>query len=198
MPPRPDVSDRRRKEIREAAALLFSQEGFERARMDDIASKAGISKPTIYLYYKNKEALLEAILEDIFEGAYVVMEHILSDQRSAADRIVVILEATIDTLENAAWGYALMLELYALASRKEEMRACLERIFARGVTLLAALLQQGIERGEFRPIDPQETAIAMTGLVEGICLMQILCPGASDSHSVYRNVLALLLAGMKA
>ena len=58
---------RRRKEARpaeivEAAFAVFAEKGFAAARLDDIASRAGVSKGALYLYYETKEALFEAVV----------------------------------------------------------------------------------------------------------------------------------------
>jgi Transcriptional regulator len=55
--------DKKREEIMSAAIELFDQNGFERVKMDDIALAVGISKPTLYQFFTNKEALFRAVLE---------------------------------------------------------------------------------------------------------------------------------------
>src|SRR5512145_2567634 len=59
---------RRRKEARPgeiiAAALeVFVEKGFSATRLDDVAARAGVSKGTVYLYFKNKDALFKAVIE---------------------------------------------------------------------------------------------------------------------------------------
>lgn len=53
----------RPQEIRNAAEIEFTTKGFEAATMASIAERAGITKGTIYLYYRNKQALFESLLE---------------------------------------------------------------------------------------------------------------------------------------
>jgi len=56
-------AEARPEEILEAALGEFTQRGFDAARMEDIARRAGISKAAIYLYFPSKTALLEALIE---------------------------------------------------------------------------------------------------------------------------------------
>ncbi len=63
MSPRPDVSEERRTQILEAAMAVFARQGFDKARMDDIAQQARLSKGALYLYYKSKDAIISAILQ---------------------------------------------------------------------------------------------------------------------------------------
>lgn len=50
-------------EILDAALAEFTERGFDAARMEDVAKRAGISKAGIYLYFQSKTALLEALIE---------------------------------------------------------------------------------------------------------------------------------------
>ena len=56
-------ADARPEEILNAALSEFTSRGFEAARMEDIAKRAGLSKAAIYLYFPSKMAVLEALIE---------------------------------------------------------------------------------------------------------------------------------------
>lgn len=56
-------AEARPEEILEAALAEFTQKGFEAARMEDIANRAGLSKAGVYLYFESKDALLKALIE---------------------------------------------------------------------------------------------------------------------------------------
>ena len=74
MSPKPDVSDERKDQIMNAAEEVFAQKGFSDARMDDIAEETGLSKGTLYLYYKSKDDLIIAILDRIFQHEFRTFE----------------------------------------------------------------------------------------------------------------------------
>ena len=57
------AKDVRRTELLDAALAEFFESGFSAARMTDIASRAGVSKGTLYLYFDSKEALFRALIE---------------------------------------------------------------------------------------------------------------------------------------
>jgi AcrR family transcriptional regulator len=52
----------RRQAILDAALMVFAEHGFEAARLDDVAARAGVAKGTLYLYFKDKETLFEELL----------------------------------------------------------------------------------------------------------------------------------------
>jgi AcrR family transcriptional regulator len=59
----PEVDSAKRRQIVEGARAIFLTQGFDAASMNDIARKAGVSKGTLYVYFRNKEELFEAIAE---------------------------------------------------------------------------------------------------------------------------------------
>jgi AcrR family transcriptional regulator len=85
MSPRPNVSDERRSQILDAAEGVFTRKGFDEARMEDIAGKTGLSKGTLYLYFKSKDDLILAILDRIFQGEFRQLEAFQKDEGSASE-----------------------------------------------------------------------------------------------------------------
>jgi AcrR family transcriptional regulator len=60
----PEADGAKRRQIVEGARAVFLTQGFDAASMNDIARKAGVSKGTLYVYFKSKEELFEAIAEE--------------------------------------------------------------------------------------------------------------------------------------
>ncbi len=66
-PPRTRIQIRNRATILEAALEVFASRGFRGATLDQIAQSAGLSKPNLLYYFRSKEALHIAILEDLMD-----------------------------------------------------------------------------------------------------------------------------------
>ena len=66
MAARRDVSAERKNQILDAAMVVFARSGFHEARMDDIVQESGLSKGTLYWYFKSKEEIITAISERLF------------------------------------------------------------------------------------------------------------------------------------
>jgi AcrR family transcriptional regulator len=84
MSPRPNVSDERKVQILNAAESVFTKKGFDEARMDDIAEKTGLSKGTLYLYFKSKDDLIIAILDRIFKREFGQLENLMGSETSSS------------------------------------------------------------------------------------------------------------------
>ncbi len=76
--------DARPSEILAAALELFAEKGFSATRMEDVASRAGLSKAAIYLYFKDKMALLQALVNEMAGANLATARHIA--EKATRDR----------------------------------------------------------------------------------------------------------------
>src|SRR5215813_5966170 len=81
-------ADARPEEILEAALAEFVERGFESARMEDVARRAGLSKAGVYLYFESKEALLKALIERRMTP--LVQEALASGLSNVADPVLAL------------------------------------------------------------------------------------------------------------
>jgi AcrR family transcriptional regulator len=65
-----DDKESAKSKILDTAKELFAEKGFDGARVDEIARRAGVNKALIYYYYKNKQALLDALIEQVKNGVF--------------------------------------------------------------------------------------------------------------------------------
>jgi AcrR family transcriptional regulator len=154
MSPRPDVSEERRTQILEAAIAVFARQGFDQARMDDIAREVGLSKGALYLYYKSKDAIISAILQFFFSRAMKKLQGFLEskEQPSVREQLLRLNQYYIAEMK---WMVSLLLlsfEFYAVAAHQKTVRQFLKRYFKDYREVLAALIQRGIDRDEFQPV----------------------------------------------
>jgi AcrR family transcriptional regulator len=82
----------RKKDILDAALDCFLNFGYSKTSMDDVAKKAGISRPLIYLKFKNKEDLLLGIFDHIMEGRVEEAEKIAKSQMTKFEKLTKMVE----------------------------------------------------------------------------------------------------------
>jgi len=198
MSPRPDVSEERRTQILEAAMAVFAQKGFNQARMDDIAQEAGLSKGALYLYYKSKDAIISAILQFFFSRAIKKLQGFLEseEQLSVREQLLRLNQYYIAEMKWMVSLLPLSFEFYAVAARQRTVRQFLKQYFKDYREVLADLVQRGIDRGEFRPIRAERVAIA--ALYEGLALLWLVDPDATQWEQTGESSLLLLLDGLAA
>lgn len=71
----PEATDQRRRIILAAALEIFSRQGFAAARLDDVASQAGVAKGTLYLYFPNKQTLFEELIRSYVSPLFDKLAH---------------------------------------------------------------------------------------------------------------------------
>jgi AcrR family transcriptional regulator len=151
--------DDTRARIMEAAEGLFRRLGFAKTAVADIAAELKMSPANVYRFFPSKNAIIEAIcqrcLAECEERAWAVAR----SRGSAAERTErLVLEILAYHKENHLTDQrvndmvlaAIELSWGAIRAHKEHIRMVLE-----------AILREGIERGEFEPVDPRETSRLM-------------------------------------
>lgn len=100
---------RRRALIEDAAAKLFSEQGYGPTTMDDIAAAAGVTKPILYRHFDSKKALHLALLERARdELAAAPLDEYLHGEGSPAERVPAMLEAWFAHVEEHPYTWRLL------------------------------------------------------------------------------------------
>ena len=197
MAPRPNVSDERKKQILDAATTVFAKKGFADARMEDIANEARLSKATLYLYFKSKDDIIAAILDHFYNRGMQDLQMLQGYEGSITDLLLLLTRFFGAEAEEMMRMLPIAFEFYALAARREDVRQFLKGYFQGYRAGLAALVQMGIERGEFRAVDPEETAIILSAIYEGLGVLEATDPATVQWQIMGEKAVQLLLDGLK-
>ena len=199
MSPRPDVSEERKNQILDAATQVFMQKGFDKARMDDIVEETGLSKGTLYWYFKSKYDIIINILDRIFQHAF---EQFDSQQKvgemSASEALWQFSEEAIQDYKKMLNLMPVAYEFLALAFRNKVVQKVLKRYFDRYMEILVPIIQRGIDSGEFRQVDATEAAIAAGAIFEGTILLWVYDKDLVDPERHIRAAIKIWLAGVQA
>jgi len=182
MNPAPTLSSsphrQRRKETRpqellDAALLLFVEKGYAATRSEEVAHAAGVSKGTLYLYYPSKEELFKAVVRQnmsalIAEG--IEMAGAYAGSSSA------LLEELMDVwwqkVGNTPAAGIHKIVLSEVRNFPELAQFYADEVIVPAERLFSAVVQRGIDRGEFRPLPVQEVAHALMAPMIFMCLQK--------------------------
>jgi AcrR family transcriptional regulator len=146
-------------EILDAALQVFAEKGFTGARMEDIAVRAGVTKGTIYLYFQNKEAVFKSLVRDsIGTTLQGVRDATRTFDGSARDLLRFVLTTMGGFLTTSDRAVLPKIILGESGNFPELARFYREEIIAHGLGMLTGIIERGIERGEFRQINPDHAA----------------------------------------
>lgn len=138
-------------ELLDAALDTFRERGFAGTRMEDIAARAGVSKGTIYLYFPSKEAIFEALV-------MTPQMAMTAETGPATARLGMLVKAFARVTADARLVALPRLVLAEAGNFPEMARFYREQVVGRGLALVAGILEQGMDAGEFRRLDPMITA----------------------------------------
>jgi AcrR family transcriptional regulator len=161
--PNPGVR-RRRKEARPrellAAALdVFSEKGFAAARIEDIADRAGVGKGTIYLYFRTKESLFEAVIREGLDAAVTAAEALTTEAHGpACDLLRDLVLGWKRSIAATSLGRLLRLVIAESDHFPELAAEFYQRIIDAGHRLISQAIDVGIARGEFRRVNAANAA----------------------------------------
>ena len=189
MSPRPDVSEERKNQILEAATAVFARLGFHKARMDDIVDESGLSKGSLYWYFNSKDEIILAILNRMFERELSDLKNLPDMPGSAAERLERMVERAIVDIQGMLKLMPLAFEFLSLAFRR--------KIVQQALSQYVESYQQGIDRGEFHPVDVEQTALAIFAIIEGSAMMWVYAPERVQTSQLIRFGTQRLLDGLK-
>ncbi len=154
--------DERREMILDAALDVFARGGFQEADVEEIAQIARIGKGTIYRYYPSKRELYLAVLERVFNDLQTRLETVSKGLTSPSEILRIGVEEHVRFfIENPRCWRVLV-----VGRLENRLDSCRDTMLLRHTLLddLVALIRQGIAEGEFREVDPEFSAFALTAV----------------------------------
>jgi len=136
-----------RKAILDAAIKLFSRNGYENTRVEDLAQEAGIGKGTIYGYFKTKSEIFLAFCEDEIEHVFAVENNKSSDSPLAQKLQKLFMRQFRYVTRNNEFGRIVAREM---TFPKEVTYAMSKKLEERYISAIGDILQKAIVRNELR------------------------------------------------
>jgi AcrR family transcriptional regulator len=178
-------SEARPDEILDAALGVFAERGFDAARMDDIAARAGVSKGAIYLYFDSKEAVLKGLIEREVAPVAAKLSGIADAGAGDPRATLALIVRTASTLTQAPSFAATPRLILSVAARFPEIGLHYRQRVV-DVGALEALIAKGVAKGVFRQVDPRAAARMVMGPVMLTALHVHVLGGAPDDDAEAR------------
>jgi AcrR family transcriptional regulator len=195
-----EYKEERKKEILKAAYEVFCKKGFEPTTMKDIVEASGLSRGGVYQYYSNTEEMFR----DIIDRNDKIGKDELTKILDATESVWSVLKDLVDGYREApASNFAIVQFEFAVISWRSDSKDRLDYIYKRFTFWrknLLYLISEGIKRGEFHPLQKEESIVDfMTNVLDGFVLHHQLAwardidiNGQVDAMLFYlRNVLQI-------
>ena len=146
--------DARPAELLDAALNLFVEKGFAATRVEEVAKLAGVSKGTLFLYFSSKEELFKAVVRENISGRFAEWNaEFASFEGSSADMLRYCLTSWWQRIGSTRAAGITKLMLSEGHHFPELANFYEQEVSRPGNELIKRVLQLGVDRGEFRPID---------------------------------------------
>ncbi|MGB8313599.1 MAG: TetR/AcrR family transcriptional regulator [Aestuariivirga sp.] len=151
-------------EILAAALDLFTERGFSATRLEDVASRAGLSKAAIYLYFNDKTSLLTALVQatvgaDINVAGDLISQH----QGPVAPLLRQLLGFMAGRMQSTRMPDLIKLVISESRAHPEIGRFYLDNVIGKALPLFQSLIERGVASGEFRTVDSRLTVKCLVG-----------------------------------
>ena len=154
-----------RRQILEAARAAFAERGFEGARVDDIASRAGINKQLLYHHFGNKDALYAAVLAEVYGRIRAAEQALALDALPAEEALRRLIEFSFNYLLENPDFVKLIADENAQGGRHLAGHSALPTVNRPILDLLRRTLERGVAEGVFRRgIDPLHLYLSVAGM----------------------------------
>ncbi len=160
-------SEARPGEILDAALGLFVDRGFSATKIEDIAEGAGVSKGTVYLYFKSKEDIFKCLVHDIVLPEIERVEQKVSEHVGTQQALLItILKGWQRTMFETRLSGMPKLMMSEASNFPELARYYVENVVHRSIDIVSGVIAAGIQSNEFKRCDPVITArVIMAHLV---------------------------------
>lgn len=197
MSPKPDVSEERKHQILEAATRVFSDSGFNKARMDDIAEESGLSKGALYWYFKSKDEIIRGIFNRLIRREFDQYRKKQVPGMSAVDQVKLMVDIFLQDVNRMKPFMPIFFEYMAMGYRKKTYRGLFTHLINEFTKITTEILEAGIASGELIEHDPHKTAMAIGSLFEGSIIMWAYDPDHIDLGELVKSNFEIFLNGIE-
>jgi len=188
--------EQKRLAILKAAFEVVTASGYAETKVDDVARKAGVAKGTVYLYFKDKPAVYIGLVDWLLEQALAITAEVMARPISPRRK----LEELFSTWASGVMsnpGVMALLSMENVNQTNTVMKRFKKHVLPHIVEMqdaIADIVKQGIELGEFRPVEPRSAAMMYMSAFRA----ELLSGGRSHSTRPAESIQELFFCGILA
>ena len=160
----------RKEEIFNAALFCFNQNGYYETSIDDIATKAGITKGGIYHHFTSKKILFIELFNSVANRYFESLKLKIHQPLDATQHIQELIKKSNEIFNENVDILRFCFEFMSLASRDNEIRLAVSSFYKNRVAIFAQTLSDGVDKGMFKAIPADAVARSLYFLSMGFFL----------------------------
>jgi AcrR family transcriptional regulator len=159
------IRDFRREQIIDTARRLFGERGTTEVSMDDIATESGVARSTVYVYFANRDELLRACVQSMYDQIKDAIVVTFEDSASPPDRLFSLIRALLERIDESPAFFRLAMATQATSSAagSAAVEGALTMIGFDMMRILEDVVSGGTDAGYFHPFMESSRAVVLIG-----------------------------------
>jgi AcrR family transcriptional regulator len=193
------VQEFRIQSIQEATMRVISRKGMAAATMQEIAEEAGVAKGTLYLYFRDRDELVEKTFDSAMTQLHATIDAALSSEAPFEEKLRRVLAAKIEFFRDNREFFRLYMSLRFpegnAAQQRRQKRTCQPQYRSR-IEQMAGVLREAMAKGEVREMDPLRLALLIVEGTNAIVIERVMEEPARDAAEDVELIASALLDGI--
>jgi AcrR family transcriptional regulator len=196
--PQPDRAQERRQQIMDAALNCFARKGYHKTTMDDIVAESGLSKGSLYWYFKSKDELFFSLINSFFLEMQQDLDAIFEGPTSATDKLLALGREFASFYGEVSDFLNVFFEFWMLGALNEQLNHLFHDMLSRYRGMIAGIINDGVKAGEFKEVDADQLAVTVMAAYDGLWFYKMLMPNQVDLDRASQTFIETLFSGLAA
>jgi len=185
-----EQGERTRVKLLEAARQVFLERGYSATRVDDVTKKAGTSHGAFYLYFANKQDVLEALAVETADHMYALADELEGIEVGEAGYQQ--LRAWVGRFVDAYERHSPVVNAWITAEMEDSRFDQLGReVLGQFAGRIAHTIERGVDAGLRHPVHPGTAAVALVSMLERFCYFWLVRGGPFKRDVVIDTIAAI-------
>jgi len=192
-----------RRRILDAARDVFFRDGFMLANLDEVATRAGVAKGTLYRYFESKADLYVAVLAENGTAFEKKMQEVAGEAGPVLERLRRIGDFYLGHWTQHMDYFQIFWAIdnqSLIGGLPEEALRDVSRLWEGSLSILQGVLDRGVRDGELSACDTWEISYILWTMANGLIQSEITAPRKElrrrPLHEVYRDAVDLMMSGL--
>lgn len=193
------IRDFRRDQIMDTARRLFGERGTTDVSMDEIASQAGVARSTVYVYFSNRDDLLRACVQSMYDRLEDTIALVVDDGAPPVERLRRLILGLLERVDESPDFFRLAMATQATTSAagSAAVGGALMMIGLDMIRVLEELFVAGVATGDFRgDVDPERAVVLVGQQIYGALSIRAGEPDPIPAEQAAEEICRFVCSGL--